>query len=404
MSFFSASTMNSGRRPLPLAAKCGECGLFRQGCMTPKMPPAGRNRKKILVVGEVPSEEADAKGTPFHGTERRRLQQAMRGVDLDRDCLTTNALICRPPGGRGKKDERAVEFCRPNAVAAFKTSDAAVVVLLGERAVRSFVGWLWKEEVKGVPRWAGRAIPSRQLNAWVCPTYSPAYVLEQDNPVVSRLFDRHIGAACRLAEKGRPYPDGPPDWRKDVKLVYSGAGAARLIERMRKAGRPVAWDIETNMLKPDDSRREVVCASVSDGKRTAAFPWSAKAAEALAVLLADPKVPKIGYNLKFEDRWARAMGWEVNNWAWDGMLAAHALDNRRGTKSLKFQAFVNFGLPEYDAHVHKYLEGEEDGGYSPNRIDQVATDDLLLYCGMDSLLEWKTWRLQRSKFEDDDGR
>ena len=49
---------------------------------------------------------------------------------------------------------------------------------------------------------------------------------------------------------------------------------------------------------------------------------------------------------------------------------------------------------DYDSSVSKYLKGIGKGANSFNRIDEAPLDDLLLYCGMDSLFERRLAKIQ----------
>jgi hypothetical protein len=127
---------------------------------------------------------------------------------------------------------------------------------------------------------------------------------------------------------------------------------------------------------------------LSNGKDTIAYPWDGPAVDATWKFL-QSKVPKIGYNMKFEDAWTRRfLGKGVNNWWRDGQLAAHIIDNRQEITALKFQAFILFGQEPWDEHIKEYLRA--DDGNSQNRIRELDMGSLLRYCGMDSLFEWKT--------------
>ena len=108
--------------------------------------------------------------------------------------------------------------------------------------------------------------------------------------------------------------------------------------------------------------------------------------------------PKIAANIKFEERWTRRVfGHSVRNWAWDTMQVAHILDNRRGITGLKFQSFCLLGMEPYNNGVKSYIEGE--GGNGPNRLRETDMADLLLYNGLDSLLEWKLAKMQRKELQ-----
>ena len=120
--------------------------------------------------------------------------------------------------------------------------------------------------------------------------------------------------------------------------------------------------------------------------------------EALSKVLRNPKLKKVASNLKFEERWTRAkLGYSVAGWAWDTMLAAHCLDNRSGITSIKFQAFVLLGIADYASHIEPYLKTKYSNEL--NRIEELDEDELLLYNGLDSLLEYKVMEKQREEFE-----
>jgi hypothetical protein len=192
--------------------------------------------------------------------------------------------------------------------------------------------------------------------------------------------------------EGRPWPDGPPNYAKRVKRIYVPAEARTVIEQVTGA---FAFDYETDRLKPDHPQSGIVCCSVSDGRHTISFPWIGEAVEAMGKLLRSDH-PKIGANIKFEERWTRRVfGHGVRNWVWDTVQAAHVLDNRRGVSGLKFQSFVLLGQEPYDRSIESLLEAV--GGNDKNQISKADWDDLLLYNGMDSLLTYEVAKKQRKE-------
>jgi uracil-DNA glycosylase family 4 len=339
----------SRRRELPVLPRCGLCRLYKSGCRTPKMKVAGRGAREVLIIGEAPGKDEDRSGEPFTGGSGWRLRRSISATGLDpfRDCWLYNSLICYANGQTVNK--QAVDWCRPNVVGLITELKPKVILLLGAKAVRSVIGWLWKEDTGGITRWAGFRAPSQQLNAWVCPTFNPAYIMRLEHEVADRAFDDHVRRAVRKTE--RPW-SSVPDWSKDV-------------------------DVEI--------------------KDTGAVPWHGAAAAAARLILASDKA-KIGFNMKFEDRWSRdRLGVQVRNWRHDGMQVAHALDNRHQITGLKFQAFVRLGMSSYDDDVKPYLESDDGGGYGFNRVKDVPLPKLLLYCGLDALLEFKVYQSQRKE-------
>ncbi len=401
MKGFFTVTERLRKAPLPLLPRCGECKLDK-GCNSPKMAISGKGHKKILVVGEAPGSREDQLGRPFTGPAGDVLKEALGryGVDLRSDCWITNSIICRPPNN--KLPQRSIDFCRPNLVKAVKELNPEIIIPLGASAVQSLLGWLWKGDAGRISRWVGWQIPCQKPNAWIYPTYHPSYVLRErnektghKNEALELWFDRHIQAACNL--KGRPRKE-LPDYEGQVRVVQGPEEAAALIDRVNETGNPIAFDFETDRLKPDHPDSRIICCAISNGIITVAYPWVRETIEATKRLLAGD-CPKIAYNNKFEYRWCLRHKLQVNNWLWDGMLSAHALDSRPGTKGLEFQSFVLLGKSAYKDYS-QWMKTSK-GGNEKNKLHEVDLPGLLRYCGLDALLEWLVWTKQRRLFKDE---
>jgi len=390
--FFSASKTT---KPPSIVPRCGLCGLHKQ-CKSPRMPVTGEGLRKILMVAEAPGEQEDEEGVQLVGKVGQHFRKILRklDVDLDRDCWKTNAIICRPPDNDIK--DQHVEACRPCLMKTIEELNPDVIVLLGGKAVQSLIGRIWRESPGGVSRWVGWRIPSRELNVWVCPTWHPSYLLRKANVVLDRQFEQQLEKALEL--RGKPWGDDGA-CEPIIERIYDSAEAAAAIREMSAVSQVVSFDYECDRLKPDHRDARIVCAAVSNGERTIAFPWAREAITAMATMLSGP-VPKIGWNIKFEERWTRRVfGHGVNNWVWDGMQNTHILDNRKGITSLKFQMFVQLGVGEYDATVSPYLKASS--GNEPNRIRQVEMSDLLLYNGMDAWGTIEVARIQKREISDE---
>lgn len=392
--FFSSADVLSTRVALPTLPQCGVCGLHKK-CISPKMPVSGKGKSEIMIVGEAPGKTEDERNRPFIGESGQILEGTLRklGVEMRHDCWITNALRCRPPNNV-IRDKRSIDYCRPYLMEAIREHNPRIIILLGATAVQSLLGWLWKEDVGGITRWVGWRIPNQRLNAWICPTFHPAFLLrnqQMKGPDISAMyFEEHLRRAVNL--KDRPFEE-VPDFGKSINIVLDCKHAASLITAMKERGSPVAWDIETDRLKPDHKRSTIISCAVSDGKETVSYPWHGRAIQATLDLLRSD-VPKWGWNLKFESRWLLARyGCRIRNFDWDGMLAAHTLDNRKHICSLKFQAFVMLGQESYDDDIKPYLKAS--GNNIENRIKEVGLNKLLVYNGTDALLTWKLAKIQR---------
>jgi uracil-DNA glycosylase family 4 len=391
----SLTVLNSGSSSgVP---KCGKCQLF-QHCNSPKMKPHGKGRKGILIVGEAPGENEDEEGIQFVGKTGKELERVLKshGVDMREDCWTTNAVICHP-NKNATPDDKQISYCRPNLTNTIHELKPKVIILLGAVPTKSLIGKYWKKSIGGITKWAGWKIPHQELNAWICPTFHPSYIMRMDNRVLNRQFSEHLQNACKLDD--RPWHDPPNDESK-IKIIYDPDEAVKWLDKIED-GDTIAFDFESDRLKPDHPKSQIVCCSVCcNGKWTISFPWCGAVIAKMELILRNRKIKKIGSNIKHEHRWYLArLGMRVRGWFHDTMLMGHVLDSRPGITSIKFQAFVRLGIKDYSGHIQEYLEAR--GGNEQNKVKQVDPRTLLLYCGFDSYYEYLVAMDQRKEIEND---
>jgi uracil-DNA glycosylase len=402
--FFSKKETSSKTRPGGKMYTCHGCGLHKT-CKSPFMKPYGNFKKKILNIGEAPGEVEDNTGKPWQGRAGKLLQLTYKGlgIDLFDDCLNINAVSCRPTDKEGRNRTPSnfeVENCRKRVLHTIEEYKPRVIILLGNPALSSLIGHRWKRDLGGINKWRGWNIPDQDFNAWVCPTFHPSYiqrVLENsdDTSVEFVLWKRDLGRAFqRTGIHIQHYVEPEIEIIEDLsilKKIYSHT---------------IAFDYETTGLKPHKKGHRVVCASVADTENHAyAFmmPNSRKEKQPFIDLLRNPEIRKVAQNMKYEDTWTDVrLNTEVVNWWWDTMLATHIMDNRPGITSLKFQVFVQFGIPDYESEVSQYLSaGDSKDGNSINNIFKLLTKPkgayyLLKYCGLDSVYELRLANLQHS--------
>lgn len=357
------------------------------------MEPYGKGAMDVLVVGEAPGETEDQQGRPFIGKAGQHLRAALRGigVSLDKDVLTTNALICRPPANRTPEDKE-IDYCRPNLLNTIRKHEPRVIITLGKSALVSVLRPYWKSDIGALERWVGWQIPLEQH--WVCPTYHPSYLLRMQNQLLERYFGEHLEAAFSIERDPKPLRD----LESKVECLFDEDKICKAIQWFDEHEGWCALDYETNTLKPEIPKARIVSCALSNEERTVSFPFGGnKVIKCLSWFLTSIRTRKIASNLKFEDRWSRhhvihggKQG--VSNWGWDTMLAAHCLDNRPGICSLKFQSLIHLGVPTYNEHIDLFLESYK-GPY--NRVEEISISDLLVYNGIDAYLELKLAMFQR---------
>lgn len=395
--FFSSSQIQATSVRETTLPQCGKCGLLNK-CNSPKMEVMGEGRKEILVISEAPGSDEDNKGVSLVGNSGQELTKHFQqvGINIRKDCWFTNSIICKPPSNRPPSPKELM-YCRPNLRNTIKKLNPRIIITLGGSAIKQLISGYWKEgNIGGAERWAGWKIPHQKTNTWICPTWHPSFLLKSSrgefsrtgNPVLNNQFSKHLLEAVSL--QGRPWKK-VPDYKSQVEVILEPVRAAKIIRKMIKNGGVAAFDYEGTSLKPEWEGSEIVSCSIAWGKssikRCIAYPWQGEAIRATQEFLKSP-IHKIASNLKFEDRWTRAeFGHGAKNWFWDTMLASHVIDNRKGINGLKFQAFVRLGCPDYDAHIKPYLKSKKLSKL--NRIREIRIQDLLVYNGLDSLLEWE---------------
>lgn len=394
--FFPDSLLQGSRQPLSLIPQCGACGIYKE-CNSPKMPVSGKGKKNILIIAEAPGREEDEHGIQLVGESGTLLEATLGrlGIDMRRDCWLTNSLICRPPHNRTPTDAE-LGFCRPNLTMTLKELNPEIIIPLGSSAIKSLLMGIWKDDnIGGITRWAGFQIPCQKPNAWICPTIHPSFLLHDDkNLVAPLLFRKHLKAAIK--KKGRPWSDSHPHFVDPyVNKIHGDKEAAHAINWIQHSEKAFAFDFETTTKKAWWKSSEIVCCSICNGERTIAFPWTTRTKYAMEKLLRS-SIPKIGFNTKFEETYClREFGVGVKNWAWDGQLVAHLLDNRPEVTSLEFQSFVNLGMSSTKT-LKKYMKVEE-GRTTNTLLSEVDLSQLLEYCGMDSLEEYHIAQIQRRR-------
>jgi len=264
---------------------------------------------------------------------------------------------------------------------------------MGNVPAKSVLGHLWKDEKYEISTWTNWLIPNQKPNSWISVHYHPSYLERQQDDLLDLLFRKHLKRA--LSKTKRPW-DTIPNYEDTIELIYQPKIVIKRIKHLMKKVKLIAFDFETNCIKPEYEGAKIVSCSVCWGdEHTIAFPWTKETADIVDELLLSP-IKKIGSNIKFEERWTQyVFGHPVKNWDWDTMLASHTLNNNKGITGLKFQSFVRLGQPPYDKHIERYMRATRRQYL--NQIEKLSLKDLLIYNGMDSLMEFKLSQIQRKE-------
>lgn len=381
------------------------CKLY-QSCITSKMPPTGQGLKKILVVAEAPGKNEDQRGIQLVGSAGTLLRRSLiqLGIDLDKDCRKTNSVCCRPPKNR-TPTSKEIDACRPLLWKEINEFKPHLIILLGRIAVVSFMGDRLTD-IDEMAKWRGQVWPDRKAGCWVGATFHPSYVMrEEKDQSIQLTFDNDLEHI--LAYQKVPFPVFTPEEDK-IEIGTNERDVIANLKKLVQVQTPAlfAFDYEATGKKPHRKEHKIVCASFSmDPNHGYSFFMEGKLIRELWIqVLRNKFLKKMAHNLKYEEAWSRVkMRTPVFAWFWDSMLAAHVLDNRRKTTSLKFQSIINFGIYGYESEIKPFLEQPLNkkeakmGANALNKISLCPRKKLLIYNGLDSMLEYRLAVTQMEK-------
>ena len=148
--------------------KCTKCDLCKNRTNT--VFADGNPNAKIMFIGEGPGADEDMQGIPFVGKAGQLMNQAFRGLGIDRSKVyIANIVKCRPPGNRTPLKNEAtacLDYLR-NQVMLVKPE---IIVLLGNTALKNILG-----EQYGITSCRGKWIEKKGIK--YMPTFHPAALL-----------------------------------------------------------------------------------------------------------------------------------------------------------------------------------------------------------------------------------
>ena len=373
---------------------CVSCKLY-EDVESPKMQPFGDFEKEIMLIGEAPGQVEDRRGKPWQGKTGRLLQHTLRklGVDLFRDCVSVNAVNCRPPNNRAPSPFE-IDCCRAVIVGkAIKEYKPKVIILLGTVALQSFLSPRWKTDLGGITKWRGFSIPDQDYRCWVIPAFHPSFVARMESREANTIWEQDLGLVREAMHFSRPTNKEP-----DIHIIKD----LSVLNSLRDASE-IAIDYETTGLKPHRKGHRIVCVGVAANEdEVFAFmmPKTKEERRPFTDLLKSLNVGKMGHNIKYEHSWTLVRyGVEIQNWQWDSMLASHHLDNRAAVTGLKFQTYVNFGVIIKDEDVSKYIYEKQKSGNGFNKIFELleqlgGEENLLRHVALDAHYEYRLAKKQ----------
>lgn len=388
-----------------------------------KLIQCGPTDARIALIGEAPGATEDSTGIPFSGGSGHVLDKMLSRAGLRRDeCWISNVCHVRPdkndfawflkPANQVhllqgilqlKKDLTAIQ---PN-----------VVVALGSQPLRILTG------KQGIDKWRGSILPCTLVPGLkVIGTYHPAYIL--------RVYDYKAVAEFDLSRVAKEQLYSGIDYPQRAIYTPTGVHHRPGTDWQFTSAAVDIWPIVNSMLAAEWLAVDIECwQDGSGGWKLSCVGFSDRPGRALVIpydteqhkhairLLCTSGIPKVLQNGTFDSTVLRQAGIHLTNFAWDTMLAHHALfaecaggqdelSNQAGkrrqsaiAKGLAFQASLYTREPFYKDDGKLWRETSDvQVFYRYNGLDACVTREIrdVQYTELQTFPAWDTFNHEMS--------
>jgi DNA polymerase len=189
---------NKNARELEKAAEknrvCDRCELCETRTQT--VFGSGNPRSPLMIIGEAPGGDEDAKGLPFVGRSGKLLTDIIeKGMKYKRENVyIANVLKCRPPHNRNPKPEE-IELCREFLERQIEIINPKVIITVGLFPAQWMTG-------KKMPIGKLRGEVHQVNGRAVIPTYHPAYLLRNYTVDARKKVHHDVMLAVKILGPG----------------------------------------------------------------------------------------------------------------------------------------------------------------------------------------------------------
>lgn len=178
------------------------CALRYAGAARQAVFSRGPADAPVMIIGEGPGAEEDARGAPFVGRAGQLLDRMLAAAGLTDRVFITNTVFWRPPGNRTPTPEEQ-QVCAPFVERAIELVSPKILLLLGGASAKAM---LRREEgilaMRG--RWFEWKSTDESLELPAMPTLHPAFLLRQPAAKKKAWIDL-VSLVQRLDRPERPH-------------------------------------------------------------------------------------------------------------------------------------------------------------------------------------------------------
>lgn len=321
--------------------------------------PEGSKDAKICIVGEALGEEEERTGKPFVGPAGNLLNQCLHSAVIARgECYITNVVKVRPKGNDISPfydNKRGFTKAGLEYVQSLKMEleecKANIFVATGNVALTALTG------IQGISKYRGSILESNLiLGKKVIPTIHPAAALRE------YLYKYSIIADLKRARAESAYPE-IRRVKRELIINPSFDEAMAYLEKFSSEKKQLCFDIEV-------VNQELSCIAfawspthaVSIPMTTWTFEQEIAIWKAIAKVLEDREISKVGQNLMFDTTFLMQKSNIITRGRLDDTMVAHHVTYYDFLVNLGFLCSIYANEPYYkdEGKMHKLQSFTED--------------------------------------------
>lgn len=368
------------------------------------VPGCGSKTAQLMLVAESPIKMESLQSEPMVGLYGEVLRRVLDASSIDPSILWKDNLVkCVPLNDKGVLRaayvEEEVKKCLPYLETTINEIKPKLIVALGDASLKFLSG----NRKINIKRNHGQLYKLEKYNCYLMGTFHPKVILAEYEYIKYMIQD---------FQKAKQFLETGEATITSTKYVFAN-DKQKLSEVLDQLSKQVSFsfDIETTGL--NFLTDKVLCIGFSWAENSGAvIPFCNEKGEpfwddvtlcdinhVLTNVFANESL-KIAYNGSFDVLFLKRLGFKINNFAFDPMLAHHLLDeNAQGMRSLKQLALLYTDMGNYDSALDDYKVA--------NKIPKnsgmlgIPPDLLATYCAADVDCTFRLYNKFMKKLEDE---
>jgi len=368
------------------------------------VPGCGLKTAPLMLVAEAPIRMESLQGGPMAGLYGEVLRRVLASANIDSSLIWKDNLVkCVPLNDKGKLRsayvEEEIKKCIPYLETTISEIKPKLIIALGDDSLKFLSG----NRKINIKRNHGQLYKSEKYNCYLMGTFHPKVILAEYEYIKYMIQD---------FQKAKQFLETGESTISSTNYVFAN-DKQKLSSVLDQLSKQVAFSFDVETTGLNFLTDKVLCIGFSWAENSGAvIPlcnekgdpfWDDVTAgdikHALDNVFANESL-KIAYNGSFDVLFLKRLGFNINNFSFDPMLAHHLLDeNAQGMRSLKQLALLYTDMGNYDSALDEYKVANK----IPKNSGMLGIPPELLatYCAADVDCTFRLYNKFMKKLEDE---